>query len=271
MLKPVTMAAYGAGVNSTAMLVGIVEGKPAPRPGLTLFADTGGELPETYAYVELFSEWCQAHGLPPILTVRDELGGPLEQRCLDKKMLPSVAYGRNRRGCSEKSKQRPQHRYARNVWPDSMAAWARDERVNKLIGYDAGEKHRSRIEEDRWYEYHYPLMAWGWTRPDCEAAILRAGLPVPPKSACFFCPFRKKPEVLALERDHPELLARALAIEEAAAPNLRGGSIKGLGGYFSWRDWLDGLEMPLFPDMDDNPFGCLCVGPTPEDEFEGDA
>jgi 3'-phosphoadenosine 5'-phosphosulfate sulfotransferase (PAPS reductase)/FAD synthetase len=42
------VVAYGLGVNSTALLVEFV--KQGIRPDLILFADTGGEKPETYAY-----------------------------------------------------------------------------------------------------------------------------------------------------------------------------------------------------------------------------
>ena len=40
------VVAYGLGVNSTALLVEFV--KRDIRPDLILFADTGGEKPETY-------------------------------------------------------------------------------------------------------------------------------------------------------------------------------------------------------------------------------
>ena len=276
MSQPV-MVAYGGGVNSTALLVGIAQGMPAPRPGAILFADTGGELPETYAYVAMFSWWLERHGLPPVVTVKDDLGGPLEKRCLDRAMMPSVAYGRHRRGCSEKSKQRPQHRWARRVWPDSMAAWARGDLVTKLIGYGYDEMYRARVDEDRWYEYQYPLINWGWDRQKCEWEIGQVDLPVPPKSSCFFCPFRKKHELLSLERNHPELLARALEIERRAAPNLQGKKIKGLGGYFSWREFFEYQKAnPHLPGLDDTPpdhipAQCVCNSHgVPDDEYEGD-
>ena len=41
---------YGAGVQTTALLVLVASGKQ-PRPAAVLFADTGGEHPETYAYL----------------------------------------------------------------------------------------------------------------------------------------------------------------------------------------------------------------------------
>src|SRR5205814_1084051 len=124
----------------------------------------------------------------------------------------------------------------------------------------AEERHRARIQEDRWYEYDYPLIEWGWDRAACEEAIRRAGLPVPPKSACFFCPSSKKPEILELKIRHPDLLARAIEIERAAKADLQGKSIKGLGAYFSWEEYIAKVApVPDEPEaVEDNPFGCMC-------------
>lgn len=83
-------------------------------------------------------------------------------------------------------------------------------------------------------------------RAACEAAIRAAGLPVPPKSACYFCPASKKPEILALRDRHPRLAARALALEANAKPNLT--SVRGLGRSFAWPDFLAAADhAPLFP------------------------
>ncbi|MCH8137297.1 MAG: phosphoadenosine phosphosulfate reductase family protein, partial [Proteobacteria bacterium] len=41
---------YGAGVDSTAMLVALK--REGTRPDLIIFSDTGGEKPETYEYLE---------------------------------------------------------------------------------------------------------------------------------------------------------------------------------------------------------------------------
>ena len=35
-------------------------------------------------------------------------------------------------------------------------------------------------------------MEWGWSRKDCIQAIRDAGLPLPGKSSCFFCPSMKR-------------------------------------------------------------------------------
>jgi hypothetical protein len=75
--------------------------------------------------------------------------------------------------------------------------------------------------DDARYVYEYPLREWGWDRERCVTEIEAAGLPVPPKSACFFCPATQPEELVELHRKHPELTERIVAIEDAAKPNLR--------------------------------------------------
>lgn len=100
------VVSYGAGTNSTAMLIEMV--KHGERADLITFADTGGERPETYAYLTMFSAWLVSKDYPAITTVKK--GGrteTLEENCHRMKMLPSVAYGF--KSCSQKylSGQRP--------------------------------------------------------------------------------------------------------------------------------------------------------------------
>src|SRR6185436_10754257 len=113
-------------------------------PDLILFADTGGEKPATYFYLPVIQEWLAAHGMPPVTvvrvgTVKGKRGdySTLEQNCLVNGTLPSLAFGR--KACSLKWKRAPQDRYVA-AWAPARAAWARGERVRKVIGYDAGPK-----------------------------------------------------------------------------------------------------------------------------------
>ena len=109
-----------------------------------------------------------------------------------------------------------------------------------MIGYDAGERKRyehSRKfnEADKKYENRYPLIEdWHWTRDDCIRAIQEAGLPLPGKSSCFFCPSMKREEIETLKRQYPDLFRRALAIEENAMPHLK--TVKGLGRNYAWKE-----------------------------------
>lgn len=229
------VVAYGAGTNSTALLVEMIRlGEPVDA---ILFADTGGERPGTYVYRDLFSEWLVEHGYPAIITVHK--GGrqeTLEENCLRLSMLPSLAYGRKR--CSHRYKIEPQDKWVNN-WPPARESWGAGHKVIKLIGYDMDEPHRAAIPEDDKYHYRYPLLEWGWGREECVAAIKAAGLPLPGKSSCFFCPAMTKPEILQLRKEHPDLLIRALNIESTAkqADNLT--SVNGLGRRVNWGDFIE--------------------------------
>lgn len=216
------LISYGLGVDSTAMLVGLW--RRGIRPSLITFADTGGEKPETYAYLQVISAWLVRIGFPPVTVVRyagrHARYSTLEGNCLANQTLPSLAFGG--KGCSQKFKTAPQNAF-RKSHPEVRAAWRAKRKAVVAIGYDCGpaDSRRSKVADDKHYRYWYPLREWGWDRDECKRQILAAGLPVPPKSACFFCPATKPEELTALVHQHPELADRIIAMEAAAAPKMR--------------------------------------------------
>lgn len=225
------IVAFGGGINSTAMLIGMY--RLEIKPDLILFADTGGELPETYEHTRQLSAWLVAHKLPEIVWVSKTFAGQqtsLEADCLRNETLPSIAFGF--KSCSLKYKRDPQDKYC-NHWSPAQEAWARGQKCIKVIGYDAGEERRAAMAEDRKYAYWYPLIEWQLRREQCTLICRNEGFS-PPKSACFFCPNAKKGEILSLQQSHPELLSRALKLEAQAKLT----TIKGLGRGFSWRDLI---------------------------------
>lgn len=179
--------------------------------------------------------------MPPITTVqkfdRDGNRLTLEEECLKSCTLPSIAYGYKR--CSLKHKVGPQEKFCNHHEP-CREVWRQGEKVNRYIGYDAGEIKRYRRsikidEADKKFYNRYPLMEeWGWDRNDCVRAIQAAGLPQPGKSSCFFCPSMKPQEILDLKEHYPALYQRALALEANAMPYLK--RTKGLGRNYSWRE-----------------------------------
>lgn len=216
--------AYGMGWDSTALLVELA--RRGVHPDKILFADTGGEKPETYQYLPVIQQCLQDRGLVPVEVVcRTPVRvayTTLEQNCLTNRTLPSLAFGH--KSCSLKWKREPQDGHVRR-WPLALAAWGRGERMVKAIGYDAGPKdmRRSALADDAEYIYWYPLQLWGWDRARCAREIQAAGLPLPAKSSCFFCPGMQEEEIAALG---PDLLARIIRMERAASPYLD--TVKGL-------------------------------------------
>lgn len=240
------VVAYGLGVDSTAMLVEFAQ--RGIRPDLILFADTGGEKPETYQYLKVIRPFLARVGFPDVIVVRYRpkwaTYHTLEEQCLHTHTLPSLAYGG--KSCSIKHKKTPQDKYVAG-WQPARSCWAKGGKVLKAIGYDAGpaDARRHRYVEDERYWYWYPLVTWGFDRERCKEIIGDAGLPVPMKSACFYCPASKKHEIVWLQEHHPDLLQRALNIERNAQENLI--SVKGLGRYFSWESYLSQVnDLPLF-------------------------
>jgi hypothetical protein len=268
------VVAYGLGVNSTAMLVEFAI--RAIKPDLILFADTGGEKPETYRYLGVIRPFLARVGFPDVTVVRYRpkraAYHTLEEQCLHTGTLPSLAYGG--KSCSLKWKRRCQDDFILQNYPEPRIVQSGG-RVVRAIGYDAGERRRvvkaigldaSEGQRVRWqtrlplvgeklsrdqrldrdyFSYWYPLFEWSFDRQRCVEVIREAGLPVPMKSACFFCPASKRQEILWLREHHPDLLERALEIERNAQPNLT--SVKGLGRSFAWSEFLQSADdLPLF-------------------------
>lgn len=203
--------------------------KVGVRPDLILFADTGDEHPETYAYLPVINAWLSAAAFPQVVVVRRRptrsrktgiVYRTLRENCVANRTLPSLAFGR--KGCSLKWKREPQDRYC-NAWEPAQRTWAAGRRVVKVIGYDAGPKdmRRSKIKDDVKYVYRYLLREWGWDRDRCAAEILAAGLPVPPKSACWYCPASKPHELEALVRSNPQHGWDIVEMEQLAKPDLK--------------------------------------------------
>ena len=269
--RPPLVVSYGAGVDSTATLVEMHN--RGIRPDLILFADTGGEKPETYAYLPIMQRWLESVGFPQIVVVRyvppRAPYKDLEGNCEANETLPSLAMGMH--SCSLKWKVEPQHQYL-NQWQPAQDAWARGAMVSRAIGYDDSVADHKRAErmskvtmaiglddsaadhkrsekasktyasgkDDDKYAYWYPLQEWGIDREEAKRRIAAAGLPVPEKSACFYCPASKKHEIEWLADTHPDLARRAIAMEERARTGKHGfKTIKGLGRNFSWKEHLE--------------------------------
>ena len=92
-MNPLQIVSFGGGVNSTAVLIGMHE--RGERPDAILFADTGGEMPETYEHVERMKAWCESNamGRIEVVTYYESKHASLEAECHNNETLPSKAFG----------------------------------------------------------------------------------------------------------------------------------------------------------------------------------
>lgn len=258
---------FGAGVDSTAMMVALKEADIVPD--VITFADTGGEKTETMLHAAKMNKVLARWGWPQIVTCKKV---PLPStgyvdlygNCLKNETLPSLAFGL--KSCSLKWKSSVQDQYLKGVTKgpnrcDPHPAWleakSTGQRIVKLIGYDCSKADLRRSKglkpSDADFDYVYPLQVIRWVRSDCVHAIATMMGPdmVPIKSACYFCPASKAWELYWLAAEHPELLEKALHLEWVA--------LTGRHSRFSKVEFGAGWE-DLVRNADSFPSTNTCVG-----------
>ena len=103
--------------------------------------------------------------------------------------------------------------------PDCLPA----ERAVVGVGISSDEIQRINARKNEPYEsLCYPLVGLPvgedtglrLRRGDCAQIIRDEGLPVPPKSACYFCPFHRPETWHQQRRGEPELFAKSVALED---------------------------------------------------------
>lgn len=143
--------------------------------------------------------------------------------------LPGIAFGM--KTCSVKWKIEAQEPSRIRSEP-LRQTWLRGDKVEKCIGFDATEDHRVAGGGDTYavgnfaicpdpelpafkdrYDVKYPLREYGFNRARCGEIIRSAGLPIPPKSACFFCPAMRLIEIRRLAKVDPDFYILAIAME----------------------------------------------------------
>lgn len=193
---------YGAGVNSTALLILAANGLIKdidPISLIAIFADTGAEQPETYEYVPVIKDYCMTKGIK-FETVKAKYS--LEDYVYKSGILPS----RSMRWCTGLLKIRPIGKRA------SMADIEKP--YGQLIGFDLKEiKRIKRIKSTRNALERFPLVEMGLTRDDCISIIKDENLPTPVKSRCFCCPFQGLSSFALMAKKYPELADKSIKME----------------------------------------------------------
>jgi hypothetical protein len=115
----------------------------------------------------------------------------------------------------------PMNRKCTGDFKISVAArWLREHGASRrdpaIVGLGISRDEFQRMRTDSGYPYEtltYPLIDLRLDRQDCQNIISRAGLPVPEKSSCFFCPFHRLTDWQRIKRETPDLFDRSVALE----------------------------------------------------------
>lgn len=87
------------------------------------------------------------------------------------------------------------------------------------LGISLDEWVRAKPSRVKFMVNRWPLLERRRTRQDCVDWLESRGLPVPPKSACLGCPYRRPSEWLEMKRDSPDEFAEVVAFDEANRHN----------------------------------------------------
>jgi hypothetical protein len=203
----VTYLSFGAGPPSAALLILNRRGVVQPKADLLVFADPGSEDPRTYEVLPHYEEYASRNGLP-FLTVQANVG-PLYEYILERSVpIPAfTSKGLGRRQCTERWKIRPIHKLLRQALGY--------ERVVAQLAMTCEESWRMRDSPVKYVTNVYPLIDLRLTRDACLDIIREEGLPVPPRSACVFCPLKSMARWKETFEQTPDSFDIAVGLEEA--------------------------------------------------------
>lgn len=209
---------YGGGVQSTAALVLAVQGHIDYSTFLFCNVGDDSENPDSLLYVRnVAMPYAQTNSIELIELQRTRFGQP--ETLYERLTRPeSRSIGIPMR----MSNGAPGNRACTSDFKIKVAAkWLREHGATKDnpatcgLGISLDEFQRMRNDSGIAYEkLAYPLIDLRLTRQDCINIIAHAGLPVPPKSSCWFCPFHTLARWQEMRRDEPDLFWKANALEE---------------------------------------------------------
>ncbi|MBM9505047.1 phosphoadenosine phosphosulfate reductase [Actinacidiphila acididurans] len=218
--EPLKSFSFGGGWQSMAALVLAARGELDYRTFVMANVGDDSENPATLTYLNRYAiPYAQAHGLELVVVdrvmkrtketrtllqdltrpggmsvkipVRMSNGAPGTRSCTAQFKIKVVGDELRRRGATA------------------------DHPATVGIGITLDEIARANPSKHEPYErLEYPLLERGIRRADCPRIIRTAGLPIPPKSSCWFCPLRRAESWQEMRRAEPELFERACALED---------------------------------------------------------
>jgi len=216
---PFRVLSWGCGLQSTTLAAMSALGELDPLD-LIVHADTGWERQVTYDIRDWYTDWLrnegmlvrivragdirldgiQAHVHVPFWT---ESGGPLNRQCTRHFKVRPVKHLIREAVGYHRSKPPAPPRGAVELW----------------LGISIDERIRAKSSRVQFITHRFPLLEIPMTRDDCTDWLEMRGLPIPPKSACVCCPYRRASEWIDIRDNAPEEWKAAVAFDRANRNN----------------------------------------------------
>lgn len=193
---------WGVGLQSTTLLEMSANGD-LPKLDVAIFADTGFEHDYSYEIFDFYAPRAKAAGIEVIKIS----GQDILQAQYQHVDLPLFIAGSDRmikRKCTRDFKIRPIQRQLRDVLGVKRRGRLPADLVELWLGITVDEIHRAKDSRVAYIRHEFPLLDKNFYREDCITYLAERGLPVPGKSSCVFCPYKKQDEWEDLISERPE-------------------------------------------------------------------
>lgn len=203
----------GAGVQSTTLALMAAHGELGPMPDCAIFADTQDEPPAVRDHLN----WLMSPNMLPF-PIHVVTSGKLSEALLagdDEARVPFFVGkgGLSKRQCTRNFKIRPIRRKVRELLGVGPRGYIPPAAVEQWIGISTDEIIRVRPSGFRFIENRHPLIEARMSRRDCVAWLKRNGYPEPPKSSCFYCPYKSNDQWRELRDKDPASFAAAVDLD----------------------------------------------------------
>lgn len=215
-----TYLAFGAGVQSTALLVCSALGlHGVPKIDLAVFADTGDEPEYVYEQLQYATEFAAEHGISVETCSAGHLSRDLKTEGRRFAAIPAWTLGADgreaplRRQCTREYKVAPIEKLVRarlGYRPRQRIK----ERVRCLLGISLDEVSRIKPSRTPWVTNEWPLVDARLRRHQCVDIVVEAGLPVPSKSSCVFCPYHSDRYYKWMKEQYPRDFEAACVFDD---------------------------------------------------------
>lgn len=227
-VEPIHIISLGAGVQSSAMALMAAHGEITPMPTCAIFADTQDEPASVYKWLD----WLEKHLPFPVYRVT---AGRLSTMSLKMRIsakgrkysttnIPFFTKAANgdlgkipHRSCTADFKLKPLFKKSKEV--AKVKRGEKTVRVIQWIGISLDEVQRMKHSRESWAQSRWPLIEKELRRNDCLLWMKAKGYPVPPRSACVYCPYHRNSEWRRLRDEEPAEFDRAIRFERAIQEN----------------------------------------------------
>lgn len=214
----------GAGVQSSTLALMYAAGELEPMPKAAIFADTQAEPASVYRWLDWLERQLPfpvhrvSHGnlASEVLAMRTTKDG----RKFSRSDIPLFTLNEDtgsvgkvmNRACTKDYKILPINKFLRREV--KIKRGEKSPQCVSVIGISLDEMKRMKPSRDKWVVCRWPLVEQRIRRQQCLQWMEERGYPMPPRSACVFCPYHNNAEWRRLQTEEPEEFDRAVQFEK---------------------------------------------------------